>query len=800
MVKGSRARTAGLSNGGHILNATQEIEGKARERIIPNGVLKVFLVEDNPGDVALMEEMLSEARSARFEFSSVSRLKEALQRMETISPDVILLDLGLPDSAGLATLQSMLEGQVKAPIIVLTGLSDSEMGVQAVTMGAQDYLVKGEVDAPSLERAIKHSIQRKHILDELNESNERYVSLFHDNYAVMLLIDPVNGRVVDANQAASQYYGYDIGQLKELGIEDINTLPSDKIVEKIGLASSRTQGNFLFKHRLADGQERDVEVISGPIYIKGRTYLYSIVHDITDRKRAEEERARLTKEVEEQRGLLQTVIDNTPAGILALSGPDLTVMWANNAFAEICGLGCGSEPLGGKMLRDIPCPSIGLTERVRSVLNSKVPTTESEIETPSVTGRTSFLHTSIVPIALKGGEDGVLVLLMNVTDQVIARQRIEEMAVKADEERRRLRAILDNLPVGVTVVDQRGKMIESNDLVDTIWGGRVPPLYNLTDYRELKGWWADNGLAVRPEEWPVVKAVNKGEATVGAVIDIMRMDGTRGTILSSASPIKDPMSRVIGGVGVIQDITIQRKLEHDAIEAKEQAELYIDLLSHDISNMNAAVSGYLQTAVEKIDIEQKSLQYFTKSQEILENSNNLIETVRKIQKVENHESKYGLVDLGWLLEDVRGEFEHYPGREVKITYKTTIKKFVMASDLLKDVFTNLLSNSIKHSTGPVEISIVLNKAFEGGREHYKVTVEDDGPGIPDELKMRLFQRKQRGKTKTTGSGLGLYLVKKLVEDINGRVWLEDRVPGEPSKGTKFVVLLPAVTNNPKPMI
>jgi len=111
-----------------------------------------------------------------------------------------------------------------------------------------------------------------------------------------------------------------------------------------------------------------------------------------------------------------------------------------------------------------------------------------------------------------------------------------------------------------------------------------------------------------------------------------------------------------------------------------------------------------------------------------------------------------------------------------------------------------LSNSIKHSTGPVEISIVLNKVFEAGREHYKVWVEDDGPGIPDDLKSKLFQRKMRGRTKTTGSGLGLYLVKKLVEDLNGRVWVEDRVPGDPSKGARFVVLLPAVTGDARPMI
>ncbi|HOK28294.1 MAG TPA: HAMP domain-containing sensor histidine kinase, partial [Methanomassiliicoccaceae archaeon] len=223
------------------------------------------------------------------------------------------------------------------------------------------------------------------------------------------------------------------------------------------------------------------------------------------------------------------------------------------------------------------------------------------------------------------------------------------------------------------------------------------------------------------------------------------------------------------------------------------AELYIDLLSHDISNMNAAIRGYLELALEKMDIEEKNKQYFTKPISIIETSNRLIENVRKIQQVEGQEAKHGLIDLGWLLEDVRAEAEKYPGREVKINYKTTIKKFVVASELLRDVFDNIISNAIKHSTGPVEISISLSKMFENGREYYKVSIEDNGPGISDELKSKLFQRKQRGRSKTAGSGLGLFLVKKLVEDFHGLVWVEDRVPGDHTQGAKFVVMLPAVS-------
>jgi signal transduction histidine kinase len=77
-------------------------------------------------------------------------------------------------------------------------------------------------------------------------------------------------------------------------------------------------------------------------------------------------------------------------------------------------------------------------------------------------------------------------------------------------------------------------------------------------------------------------------------------------------------------------------------------------------------------------------------------------------------------------------------------------------------------------------------------DYYRVVVEDNGPGISDNIKSRLFTRFSRGDTKTRGRGLGLFLVKSLVEDYHGKVWVEDRVPGDYTKGARFVVMLPAV--------
>ena len=96
--------------------------------------------------------------------------------------------------------------------------------------------------------------------------------------------------------------------------------------------------------------------------------------------------------------------------------------------------------------------------------------------------------------------------------------------------------------------------------------------------------------------------------------------------------------------------------------------------------------------------------------------------------------------------------------------------------------------------------MTVSKVFEDGREYYRTIVEDNGPGIPDDMKDRIFSRLLRGGTKASGAGLGLYLVRRLVEDYHGRVWAEDRVPGDHTKGAKFIVLLPVASASARPAV
>ena len=145
----------------------------------------------------------------------------------------------------------------------------------------------------------------------LQESESRYKSLFNNNHSVMLLIDPDSGYIVDANPAAISYYGYSREEITRKKISEINTLSEDLIAAEMEQAKMELRNYFLFQHKLAGGEVRDVEVYSGPIVLFGKKLLYSIIHDITDRKRAEEERNRLIadletalKEIKTLRGIL----------------------------------------------------------------------------------------------------------------------------------------------------------------------------------------------------------------------------------------------------------------------------------------------------------------------------------------------------------------------------------------------------------------------------------------------------------------------------------------------------------------
>ncbi len=130
--------------------------------------------------------------------------------------------------------------------------------------------------------------ERKQTGELLRQSEKRYRQTFETNMAVKLIIDPADGTIVEANQAAAFYYGYSVDRLVAMRITDINQLSPEEVRAEMARAEQEERLYFNFRHKLASGEIRDVEVYSGPLQSGERTLLYSIIHDITDRKQAEE--------------------------------------------------------------------------------------------------------------------------------------------------------------------------------------------------------------------------------------------------------------------------------------------------------------------------------------------------------------------------------------------------------------------------------------------------------------------------------------------------------------------------------
>lgn len=152
--------------------------------------------------------------------------------------------------------------------------------------------------------------QRKRMQTELEDSERVYRQLFENHSAVKLLIHPENGQIVKANQAAAEFYGWSIEKLQSMNIGEINIMPSEKIKEAMELASLNKRIYFEFKHRLANGIIRDVEVFSSMIEYGGQHMLHSIVHDVTEKKKLFDELVIAKEKAEESERLKTAFLTN----------------------------------------------------------------------------------------------------------------------------------------------------------------------------------------------------------------------------------------------------------------------------------------------------------------------------------------------------------------------------------------------------------------------------------------------------------------------------------------------------------
>ncbi|KAF5084055.1 Adaptive-response sensory-kinase SasA [anaerobic digester metagenome] len=249
----------------------------------------------------------------------------------------------------------------------------------------------------------------------------------------------------------------------------------------------------------------------------------------------------------------------------------------------------------------------------------------------------------------------------------------------------------------------------------------------------------------------------------------------------------DEERRLLEAIGQEIGSGVLRSMLHKRLEAAHrETNLYLDVMTHDIKNAENVANLYCDLLLEML--EGDAAQYARRLKGSIRTSSGILQNVANIRRIHQEPPDLRPIHLGRV---IRAQIERTP--EAAISFDGTTAE-VWADDLLPEVFTNLIGNAVKHGGPDARIAIRVEDCLE--EDHaVVVTVEDTGPGIPDEMKERIFDRFRQGRNQGCGEGLGLYIVGMLLERYGGRIWVEDRVEGRPDLGASLRFTLREVVHD-----
>ena len=296
-------------------------------------LISILIIEDNPGDQLLLRENLLGTNLLIDEIIMAETIAEGIQHLSEQNFAVIFLDLFLPDSSGLDTFLELIKANSRIPVIIYSGLSDTQIALQAIAAGAQDFLIKGDYTCSLLEKTVLYSIERKHISDALEESNKKYDLISKATHDMVWDWNLVTGEVYRNPEGWKKIFR--TGEGKEMSKKEdwaSRVHPDDR--KKV--ETTLHEAINCPEQQLYESEFRIVRNDNTTGYIEDRGYivrdgkgkairLIGASHDITDRKNKEEELKKLS-----------LVAKETINGVV-IRDKDQKIAWVNNAFTKIYG-------------------------------------------------------------------------------------------------------------------------------------------------------------------------------------------------------------------------------------------------------------------------------------------------------------------------------------------------------------------------------------------------------------------------------------------------------------------------------
>jgi len=616
---------------------------------------------------------------------------------------------------------------------------------------------------------------------KLRELKKRY-KLFYEYAPLPYQSLDENVNIIDINQAWLDFFGYD----KE---EVIGKCFGEFLVLK-----SRELLNSRFSHFKEVGVIQDVEYeivkkdgIHRNIWLDGRieydkngnfTQAHCFFKDITDRKRIE-------NQLRSSKTFLSNVFTSIQDGISILD-KDLNIIQVNPIMELWYS---HSMPILGKKCYEVYyernkpceiCPSL-------QALRSGQPAYEVVPKTGPKQKITGWLDLYSFPLLDEEGGQiiGVIEYVRDISERMKAEQRLRDSEIK-------YKYLFENAQVGLywsRISD--GKFIECNEIFAKLLG------YG-TREGLLEDYIATEHYVYPTKRNEMLDAIRKNKEIRDSEILVTKRDGTP-IWLSISARMFEKENRIEGAV---IDITKRKKAEQELKESEvrykkayDKADFYKDLLAHDVSN----IFNNINASIQLIEIWKEDSEMLRNNGDMieiikqqLERGASLVSNVRKHSEIEEGDILVKSVDVIKVInESIKNVLSRFHYREIEINIeKTNEIPNVKGGDLLIDAFENILINGALHNENDmIRIEVNVSEVYKDAEKFVKLEFKDNGIGIIDERKKAIFERNYNKDKSTGGMGIGLSLVKTIINSYDGQVRVNNRVMGDYTKGSIFIVLL-----------
>lgn len=632
--------------------------------------------------------------------------------------------------------------------------------------------------------------------------------LFQHQGVVMLLIDPESGAIVDANHTAANYYGYSRSQLQQMKIQQINTLSRDQVKQEICRAVREQRNYFLFNHQLADGSMRSVEVYSSPVTVEGRALLYSIIHDVGQELSfqhavaASETRLRFAEQVADLGHWTFDLKTNTyefSEGAMALLGLEGKT-WPAGAIQDMVAaefwhqmVELKQELLDGTRdyrldLRFQRPDGVMIDLRTEGVYDADSHsifgiihnTTDVHEAMRSLTSRTRlFLLLAGIGLALQLGI--IALLVFN------AQRRKKTEAKLRDSEQRFDQLARQNCSV-TWEVDHTGRYTYISDVAREVLGYNPQEIINLMHFYDLhpeKGreHFKKESFAVFQQQGTFQDVENPMVTRSGKVI----------WVATTGIPIRDKQGRLTGYRGSDTDIS-----------DRKQAQLALDLKNRELEQFVYAVSHDLKSPLITVRMFLELLEHDINKGSTAETEENFFHLRRATDKMAQLlDALYTIFKAGHLSDQPLA----LPVNDLVASCLTTLsgaikqrQPVIKVADFpqtlwgdpvrLEQIWQNLIENALKYLGDQPQPHIVVG--YEESDDGPVFFVCDNGMGIDPKQTQRIFGIFSQLDAHSEGIGLGLALVKKIVENYQGTIWAES---GGLDQGSCFRFTLPGAATS-----